>query len=156
MQNDQKEPEAAACNTCPEYLAGWKRALADYDNLKKDLVKERAEIRQYTTQQLVDSLIPALDHFGQALRFEPDGDPKVKTWITGVLHVRKEFEEALRQFGAEAFGKPGEKFDPNLHEAVQEREDADQDDQAILEVVDAGWKLNGRVIRPARVIVNKR
>ena len=148
--------EKKNCEKCDEYLIGWKRALADYDNLKKDLLKERENMRRGVKEDVAESIIPILDHFDQAIKFKPEGlDTKVENWLVGMLHVRNQLESVLHELGAEAFGQVGEVFDSNLHESVGEKEDTTQSEHAIVEVSLRGWKLDNRVIRPASVIINK-
>ena len=148
--------ESESCVTCQEYLDGWKRALADYDNLKKQLLQEKDAMRSATKEDLVQQVVPTLDHFDQALKYKPkDLDKEVEQWLVGLLHVRSQLEQVLKGFGAEAFGEAGEMFDPAKHEAISEKTDKDQDDQIILEVLVRGWNMGEKVLRPASVIVNK-
>lgn len=148
--------EEKSCSQCETYLQGWQRALADYDNLKKDLGKEREEMRRVAKEDIVESIIPILDHFDQAIKFKPEGvDTKVENWLTGMLHVRNQLERVLLDYGIEPFGNVGDPFDPNLHESVGEKEDVSQPEHFIVEVSLRGWKLGGHVIRPATVIINK-
>ncbi len=144
------------CDTCPEYLAGWKRALADYDNLKKDLGKERVDMRQSAIADAASRMIPVLDNFDTAVKFVPEGiDDKLRNWLIGILFVQTQLEEALRHMGLEPFGAPGELFDTNLHEAAGERDEETTQTNTILEVVARGWKQTNKIIRPAKVIISK-
>lgn len=157
--------EKKSCEKCDEYLIGWKRALADYDNLKKDLMKEREGMRRAVKEDVAKSIIPILDHFDQALKFKPEGlDVKVENWLTGMLHVRNQLESVLWELGIEPFGKVGDVFDPNLHESVGvqassppltrgEYEGDLHEPEFIVEVSLRGWKMGGRVIRPAGVVI---
>lgn len=170
--------EKKSCEKCDEYLTGWKRALADYDNLKKDLLKEREGMRRAVKENVAESIIPILDHFDQAIKFKPEGlDTKVENWLTGMLHVRNQLESVLLELGAESFGNIGDLFDPNFHESVGAQassppltrgedepvlrslgeEGGGQEEQAetIVEVSLRGWKLGDHVIRPANVIIKK-
>jgi len=151
-----EEMEKTSCDACTEYKIGWQRALADYDNLKKDLGKERESIRKMSKIDTAESLIPILDHFDQALRFKPEGlDAKVENWLVGMLHVRNQLEGVLKESGVEAFGAVGDLFDPHMHESVGEREDDAAAENSIIEVSQRGWKLGDRVIRPATVVIKK-
>ena len=151
----EHEPEETSCGKCDEYLGGWKRALADYDNLKKDLGREREEMRQYIKLGLAEDLITVLDNFDQAVKHRPSDLPKeVDGWVVGVCHVQKQFDDFLRGMNLEPFGTAGDKFDANLHDAAGERAEDDKKDQEILEVQTRGWSMGDRVVRPAKVIVN--
>jgi molecular chaperone GrpE len=145
-----------SCQKSEEYLNGWKRALADYDNLKKDLSNERARMRQMAIEHTAHQLIPVLDHFDQALRFKPAGvDASVENWLEGILHVRTQLEAIILEMGIEPFGKEGEMFDPYLHETASEEVREGAVPGTILQVVQRGWKRESHVIRPAKVIIAK-
>ncbi len=149
--------ETPSCERCDGYLTGWKRALADYDNLKKDLGRERSEMRQAAVADAASRMIPVLDNFDTAVKFVPEEiDDKLRNWLIGILFVQTQLEEALRQMGLESFGEVGETFDANLHDAVGESPPSDSDqrsDQQISEVIARGWKFTTRIIRPAKVII---
>ncbi|KKW32820.1 MAG: Protein GrpE [Candidatus Uhrbacteria bacterium GW2011_GWA2_52_8d] len=149
--------EPSKCEKCDEYLAGWKRALADYDNLQKDLARERTEIRTRVKQDVAHQLIAVLDNFDQAAKFQPDGLGKeLEVWLKGLMHVKSQLEGVTREMGLEAYGAVGEIFSAQLHDAGGERSEEDKADQEILEVVSRGWKLGDRIVRPAKVIINNK
>lgn len=150
MDEEIKNDDKAA-----EYLAGWKRALADYDNLKKDLARERNELRRSAIEGAAESFLPVLEHFDAAVRFVPEFEGKEKNWAQGVLHIRRELEEAMKSLGVEPFGQVGEPFDPAKHEASGERVEEGKAPNTIVEVLRQGWKMGERVIRPAKVIISE-
>lgn len=154
---EQKEttPKEQDCNKCEEYLAGWKRAFADYDNLKKDLVRERVEIRARAREDLGQQLIAVLDNFDQAAKFQPQEVSKeVQTWLTGLMYVRTQLETVLQELGLEPFGEAGTLFNAHLHEAAAQRSEPEKSDQEILEVSQRGWKMGDKIVRPAKVVIN--
>src|SRR3989339_1254822 len=152
---EESQPISTPCSSCQEYLDGWKHALADYDNLKKELGKEKEKIRLITKEDLVSQLLPVMDHFSQALHHEPeDLSSHAKQWVQGVLYIRRQLEEVLKEFGVEVYGVRGEIFDPNLHEAIEQKIEEEKADREILDVQQQGWSLGDRVLRPARVVVN--
>lgn len=154
--SSKEAEEKQRCGNCEEYLNGWKRALADYDNLKKELASERVQMRNATIEQISLSLLPVLDNFDQALKFKPDGlDEKTEKWLQGILHVRTQLESVMQEMGFEQLGKEGELFDPHFHSAVIEQESEGKDRGIILEVHKRGWRRGDRLIRPAIVIVSK-
>ena len=151
----EHEPEATSCEKCDEYLGGWKRALADYDNLKKDLGRERGEMRQYIKVGMAEELLTVLDNFDQAVKHRPaELTKEVENWVAGVCHVQNQFDDLLKGLGLEPFGAVGDGFDANLHDAAGERVEEKKKDQEILEVQTRGWRMGDRVVRPAKVIVN--
>ncbi|MBI4435594.1 nucleotide exchange factor GrpE [Candidatus Uhrbacteria bacterium] len=155
--SEEQTPQPTSCEKCDEYLAGWKRALADYDNLQKDLARERTEIRTRVKQDVAYQLIGVLDNFDQAAKFQPEGMSKeLEVWLKGLMHVKSQLEGVMREMGLEAYGVVGEIFSTHLHDAGGERSEEDKADQEILEVVTRGWKLGDRIVRPAKVIINNK
>ena len=143
-----------------EYLAGWKRALADYDNLKKDLGREKEEAREYLKEQMAHELIPILDSFDGVNRHTPalnvseEDALKFQNWLNGVRQTQAQLESIMRNMGLTLVATTG-LFDPTQHEAVGARSEEGKEEGAILEVVGSGWKLAEKIIRPAKVIINQ-
>lgn len=149
-------------NKCAEYEQGWRRALADYENLKRDMSARAEESRRAIKASLARELLPVVDNFAQAVKFQPDMSDasddikkKIDPWMQGILYIEKQFEEAMSQMGVEPIPTDGQ-FDPMWHEAASERQEDDKEDGAILEVMIPGWKLGDIVLRPAKVVVNKK
>jgi molecular chaperone GrpE len=146
---------------CAEFEQGWKRALADYENLKRNMAERSGEARKDIQKAFAESLLPIVDNFGQAVRFAPNPDElpedvqkKIGPWLQGVLYIEKQFAEALSNLGVEKIEATG-KFDPHLHEAAESRAEDGKADGEILELIQEGWKLGDKVLRPAKVIVNE-
>lgn len=134
------------CEKCEEYLAISKRALADYDNLKKSIASERASIRSSMKEDMAKYLVEVLDSLQNVL--DGKGDP-----LEGVEQTKRQFDSILERFEIRPIDATGA-FDPNLHEAVAQQSRDDAEDQSILEVLQAGWKVGEKVIRPAKVVIN--
>ncbi|MDP3880967.1 MAG: nucleotide exchange factor GrpE [bacterium] len=133
----EKKPEAQA----EEYLAGWKRAKADLENYKKEETQRLDSVRKFACESLISEMLTVLDSFNFALTSSKDEDTK-----KGVLMIKSQLEEALKRSGLEKIEvKAGDKFDESLHEAME------GDGDKILEIVSEGYKLNGKLIRAARV-----
>lgn len=155
--SEEQTPLPPTCEKCDEYLAGWKRALADYDNLQKDLARERTELRARLKQDVAHQLIGVLDNFDQAARFKPEGLSKEgEVWLQGLMHVKSQLEGVMRDLGLESYGSVGEMFDAHLHDAGGERTEEGKADHEILEVLGRGWKLGDRIVRPAKIIINSK
>lgn len=133
-----------------ELDAQLKRAVADYHNLEKRVSEGRSELTRWGTSELLVKILPVLDHLGQALSGVSEQE-KQSGWVKGVELAVKELQSVLQSEGLGQIAADGQ-FDPNLHEAVDTREG---DDNIILEVVRKGYALNGKVLRPAQVIVGK-
>jgi len=138
---------------CEENLKGWQRAKADYENLKKETDKKFAAIADFAKVGLLVDLIPILDNFAKATEHVPEEAIK-ENWVVGVFQIKKQLEDFLTDNGLEKIKTVGEKFDHNLHEAVA-KEKAEGKKDLIIKEVRSGYKLNGRVIIPAKVIVGE-
>lgn len=157
---DEQPTEQPACPSCEEYLAGWKRAQADYQNAQRERERERADIVKYANERLLRDLLPTLDQFRLAMSFVPttDGLPdeakhRWEQWLVGIKAVQSLWDQAAAQTGLERIETNGA-FDPQVHDAVGE-EPSDEPEGTILRVTQHGWKLHGRVLQAARVIVAK-
>lgn len=127
-----------------------KRAVADYRNLEKRIQEDGLMVAQYSKAQLVNKILPALDSLDQAVA-GASGSEAESGWLKGVLMAIKQLRQALAEEGLLEIDTSG-KFDPLLHEAVDVREG---ENDKILEVVVRGYTLNGKMIRPAKVVVGK-
>ena len=127
-----------------------KRAVADYHNLEKRISEGRSELTNFMGAELVKRLLPVLDHLEQALLGISEQE-RQSGWVKGVELAVKEFNSVLESEGLEEIKADGV-FDPALHEAVDTREGSDN---SILEVVRKGYNLNGKVLRPAQVVVGR-
>lgn len=151
VETPEKTPE----ELCADMELNWKRALADYQNLKKDVARERAEMGQYATLRVVERFLPVFDNFNTAIAHMPKTDDKtVLNWALGVGFIQKQLEEALRDLGLTLIKTTGETFDATKHEAVGE-EESDKPHGTILKEIQAGYEINGKTVRPAKVIVAK-
>lgn len=150
-----------SCPSCDDSLAGWKRAQADYQNLQREVERERGEMSKYANERLLSQLLPAIDQFALALRFTPDvavlpeEQRKVwENWLVGIRAVQSLWDQTASRVGLERIPTDGA-FDPALHEAAGEEELEGKESGAIVRVIQDGWRLYGKVLRPARVIVAK-
>lgn len=130
------------------------RAFAETENLKKRLIKEKEEFQKYATESLVSELLPILDHLDLALA-HGRGKDACKDFVVGVDMTRKAFVDILARHGVTEFGTVGEPFSPESHEALGVASVAGLPDDAVAQVVQRGYMLRGRLLRPAKVLVNK-
>ncbi len=138
---------------CEEYLSGWKRALADYQNLQKETAQQKASIIQNANLGLILELLPLLDNFKTAFSQVPEKE-KDSPWVIGFSYIKKQFTDLLVEYKVEPILTVGQKFNCLEHEAVAHESDQQQEDQIILAENKAGYKLNGKVIQVAKVTVN--
>lgn len=142
------EEEAAKAK---EYLAGWQRAQADFQNLKRRNEQEKEEVRKFSNAMLILQLLSVLDDFERAFSSLPAGLAQV-TWVDGVRLVYRKLQAVLESNGLSEIQAVGQPFDPNCHEAVHHHEG---EEGMVLEEVQRGYRLHGRVIRPTLVVVGK-
>ncbi len=134
-----------------QYYASWQRSAADYANYKRRMDGERAEVGRLANAALVINLLPLMDDIERALR---NVDVKLAglTWIDGIWLIYRKFEAVLQNAGVTEIEADSQTFDPNVHESISE---AEGEEGKVISVVQKGYKLGDRVIRPAMVIVGK-
>jgi len=135
-----------------EYLALAQRTQADFENFRKRAAREKAEAGDRGMGRLAKELLPALDHLELALRAteEHEGAEDV---VKGFRLVHEELLGALERVGIQGFSPHGEPFDPNEHEAMAQQPSEDAEAGTVIEVYQRGYRINGQVLRPARVVV---
>lgn len=131
----------------------WLRTQADFDNFRKRTIKEKADARKYRSQDLVTDLLEPLDNFKRALSVDTATEEGTSL-KKGMEMVMKKLEEALKKEGVEEIESLGKPFDPKVHQAVMQEKSEDHDPGLVIQVLQAGYLLNGRVIRPAMVKVS--
>ena len=141
-----------------EYLNGWKRAKADYLNLKKEMEAQNKEIKEWLSKIFLLPILDIMDSFDKAFSNIPEGF-KTEAWVEGIGGIKKQFEDFLKANGVEEMKMVGEKFDPLKHEAIESVENGSPapggGSGRIIEEVRRGYLVNGEVLRPAKVKVYK-
>lgn len=163
FESDAAASDLEALQTkCAEYLSGWKRALADYENLQKQNSQARDDDRRRVRSNLAEDLLPVVDNFGYVTKHVPDVaecsdefKKKFDTWFQGIGHIERQFAEAMKGLGVEPITSLGAQFDPNLHESGGSRSEPGKKEHEIVEELIKGWKIGDVVLRPAKVIVNE-
>ncbi|MBI5071882.1 nucleotide exchange factor GrpE [Candidatus Falkowbacteria bacterium] len=151
-KNDAAPSELEACKKqAEEYLNGWKRAKADYLNLKKENEAAGAELAQFVAGGMLMKFLPIYDGLKKACAMENSGDK----WVEGILNIKKQFEEVFKKFGVEEIKTVGEKFNPEFHEAVSRQKKEGVEVDMIIEEVGGGYTMHGKVILAAKVIVSE-
>ncbi|WP_422123117.1 nucleotide exchange factor GrpE [Planococcus sp. X10-3] len=130
------------------------RLLADYDNFKRRAQKDREIASKFRSQSLLTDLLPVLDNFERALAVETKSDDAASI-MKGVEMVQKSLLEAVNREGLEEIPAVGESFDPNFHQAVMQEKDDNAEPGTVLQELQKGYSLKGRVLRPAMVKVNE-
>jgi len=138
-----------------EYLDGWQRARAELANARKRFEKERSEAGQMANHALLRKILPVLDDLDRATKTMPD-DLRQHAWANGVSLIQRKFQNTLDAEGVKPIEvKPGDAFDPNLHEAVTHEPSPDHTEGRIIALVQTGYTFGGQVLRPALVRVAK-
>ena len=133
-----------------EYLAGWQRARADFLNYKKEEMERISALLAYSGEELILKILPILDNFELVEKKMPE-DLKKDESVKGILQIKNQILDFLKNQGVDEIKTVGEKFDPNLHEAVETQDG--QESGIILEEVQKGYMINGRLLRAAKVKV---
>ena len=151
VESLQKKVEACE-KVKKEYLAGWQRARADFLNYKKEEMERIGEILKYAGEELVLKILPVLDNFEKAEKEIPK-EKKEDNCIEGLLKIKIQLHDFLKNMNVEEIKSVGKKFDPNFHEAVEEIEQKDKEPGIIIEETQKGYLMNGNLLRPAKVKV---
>ncbi len=140
-----------------EYLKGWKRERAQFANYKKDEDKRVQTVINFANENLLKEFILVLDSFDLALQSLPKkGDSKEQDkYLEGIYLIRSQALNILKNAGLEEIKTDGEIFNPAYHEIVGEEKNKNVPTQSIIKVLNKGYILHNKVIRPARVIVAK-
>jgi len=129
---------------------------AEKENLQKRFDREKENLLKYGNEKVLSGLLSVVDNLGLTLNaIANDEDEKVKNIFVGIEMVNQQFSEVLKSNGLEEIKSVGETFDPNCHEALMQREEEGKDAGVVLEEVQKGYRLNGRVVRAAKVIISK-
>lgn len=138
-----------------EYLDGWQRARAELANARKRFEKERSEAGQLANGTLLRKILPVLDDLDRAMKTMP-ADSQENSWVNGVALVQRKFLAMLESEGVKSMEvKPGDTFDPAVHEAVTHEESEHRKEGEIIAEVQKGYWYGEQVLRPALVRVAK-
>lgn len=151
--NDIKKELEACEKQKQEYLAGWQRAKADFVNYKKEGGERVQEFLKYATADFILKLLPVLDNLERAEK-EIAEEQKDNETIRGFLRIKTQLEDFLKAEGVKRIETLGKKFDPSLHEVIEEVE-TEQESGNIIEEVQKGYLLESTVLRPSKVKVSK-
>ncbi|MBN1392665.1 MAG: nucleotide exchange factor GrpE [Sedimentisphaerales bacterium] len=146
LENLQKEKD--------EIFGQLQRVSADYINYQKRVSRQTADTIAYEKEKIIKTLLPALDNFEHTLQNAASAENK-DVLLKGIKIIYDQILDILKSHGVERIDALGAKFDPAFHEAVSQKADPEKKENTIIEEFQKGYKLNDRVIRPSRVIVNK-
>ncbi|MFA6082294.1 MAG: nucleotide exchange factor GrpE [Patescibacteria group bacterium] len=138
-----------------EYLAGWQRAQADLVNMRNRHEEDRKSLLSYAHSDIVEQILPVFDNFMRAAEHTPtDESANWTNWANGIKAIEKQFETVLNQCGVNQIKVAiGDTFDPNFHEALM-TEKSELEPDKILAIIEPGYMLNDKVLRPVKVKVS--
>lgn len=151
-ESDEKEEDAKAENTEEDEALNTKylRLMADFQNYKRRAEKEKGDIYAYANEKIVVELLDVLDNFERALQHEVADE----SFAEGMRMIFKQLTDVLEKSGLEEIKAQGEEFDPNFHNAVMTEDNPDYESGKVTAVLQKGYLLNKKVIRPSMVKVN--
>ncbi len=131
------------------------RLLAETENVRKRLQKEKSDMLVYAKEELIREFLNPIDHFGKALSFKENLSEEMKNWMVGFEMILSQFKEVLHHYEVSAFDSVGKTFDPGRHEAMEVQKTNEYPPDTVLEEYVKGYVMGDRVIRPAKVRVSR-
>lgn len=142
-------------NELAEFKDKYLRVLAESENARKRLQKEKQEMIQYSLQNVIVDFLNPIDHMENALKYTQQMSEEVKHWAIGFQMILTQFKDVLTNNGVSPFDSEGKPFDPHFHEAVEAIATSDCPPNTVMDESVKGYKMGDRIIRPARVKVSK-
>jgi len=137
-----------------EFLDGWQRARAEFANYRKRVEREQEEARSRIAGETLVRVLAIMDDLDRALRDRP-AEPEAAAWAEGIELIYRKFQALLEAEGVQLIQAEGQAFNPALHEALSHEESEAHDEGQVIEVVQRGYRIGDRVLRPALVRVAK-
>ena len=149
-----REKVCPGCTQLAEQKQELLRVLADSENFKKRLNREKEEVCKFATERVMEDLVPVLDNLDLALEHGRRME-NCKELLAGVEMTMSILLDTLKRHGLEQVGMAGEDFDPAIHEAVGREDRADMQEGKVCTLYQKGYTLKGRLLRPAKVLVSR-
>jgi Molecular chaperone GrpE (heat shock protein) len=131
------------------------RARADVDNMRRRSEQEVEKARKFALEKFASELLPVIDNLERAVEMADKEDESIKPMVEGVELTLKTMMDTIDKFGLKAIDPQGQPFNPELHQAMTIQESAEHEPNTVMMVMQKGYELNGRVVRPAMVMVSK-
>ncbi|MEQ1665067.1 MAG: nucleotide exchange factor GrpE [Bdellovibrionales bacterium] len=158
IEKTQIVPEASELESLQAELEKYKKdylyLLAEFDNFKKNVIKERSELVKYSSSRIFTDLLDILDNFDRALEVELTPE-NAKNYQAGIELTATELKSLLERFGVSAVESKGLPFNPSMHEALSSEPTTEVSEGHVLRVFKKAYKLHDRLLRPAQVVVAK-
>jgi len=150
LEQQLDEAKKAASKSHDHYV----RAMADLENFRRRAVREKDELRQFAAGRVLEDMLPVLDNLALGLVAAKAPNADLKTLVGGIEMVLGQLKTSLAGHGLKEINPIGEKFDPNQHESIASQPSAEIPEGSVLQVVRVGYSLNGRLLRPASVVLS--
>ncbi|WPU65210.1 nucleotide exchange factor GrpE [Peredibacter starrii] len=138
-----------------DFKAKYYYVAAEMENYRKRMEREKENLLKYGNERVMSDLIQVIDNFDRMIdMLRPDEDQKIKNMVTGLDMVRKQFIETLSKHGLTPVESVGKDFDPNFHEALAQEYAEGKKPNEVIKEFQKGYSLNGRLVRPAKVVVS--
>ncbi|MDP2926888.1 MAG: nucleotide exchange factor GrpE [bacterium] len=138
-----------------EYLAGWQRARADFLNYKKEEIERMQTLIEYANEEMILRILPLLDNMELAEKHLSGDMKKNDEYIKGFLQIKAQFSDFLKSQGVEPIEVLDKKFDPALHEVVEEVEAKGKEPGTVAEEVQKGYLMRQKLLRPTKIKITK-
>ena len=137
-----------------EFLTGWQKERADFINYKKEEDNRKALFSEAMRERILTRFLSVLDSFAMAFANKDAWEKVDPNWRRGIEHIHSQLDAVFEEYGVKPVGEVGETFDPNIHQSIDLVSSTQKElDHKIAEVVQKGYKLGERILRPARVNV---
>ncbi|KPV91264.1 MULTISPECIES: nucleotide exchange factor GrpE [Pseudoalteromonas] len=163
--DQEQSPEAeiamlyAELETAKQTIADQKdsvvRAAADVDNIRRRAAQDVEKAHKFALEKFANELLPVIDNLERAIEFSDKENETLKPLLEGIDMTVKSFNDAVAKFGVEIVNPQGEQFNPEFHQAMSIQPSNDVSPNTVLAVMQKGYTLNGRLLRPAMVMVSK-
>lgn len=145
----------AAKQTIADQKDSVVRAAADVENMRRRAAQDVEKAHKFALEKFANELLPVIDNLNRAIEFSDRENETLKPVLEGVEMTLKSFEDAVAKFGVETVNPQGETFNPEFHQAMSIQPSNDVAPNTVLAVMQKGYTLNGRLLRPAMVMVSK-
>ncbi|MBB1329308.1 nucleotide exchange factor GrpE [Pseudoalteromonas sp. SR43-7] len=145
----------AAKQTIADQKDGVVRAAADVDNIRRRAAQDVEKAHKFALEKFANELLPVIDNLERAIEFSDKKNETLKPLLEGIDMTVKSFNDAVAKFGVEIVNPQGEQFNPDFHQAMSIQPSNDVTPNTVLAVMQKGYTLNGRLLRPAMVMVSK-
>lgn len=145
----------AAKQTIADQKDSVVRAAADVENVRRRATQDVEKAHKFALEKFANELLPVIDNLERAIEFSDKENETLKPVLEGVEMTLKSFEDAVAKFGVETVNPQGETFNPDFHQAMSIQPSNDVSPNTVLAVMQKGYTLNGRLLRPAMVMVSK-